>query len=209
MDINKERAVNKIKLCIFDMGGVTIKSGFDTITGISRILKLQPDKFLSIAGENLHLLYAGKINSGQFWEKFSKNSGLEIQNDLWLKFFKPVSNQRVVNLVSRLKKFVRVVAGTNTIESHYLYLKERGYFDIFDDVYASCIIGFAKPELKFFNYIMESEDCQPAETIFIDDKKENVKAAKELGINAILFRTVEVLKKEKLLNKIKGSGLDI
>jgi len=188
--------VNRIKLCIFDMGGVLLKGRFDVIIDISRILKLQPDKFLSIAGENLHLLYSGEINSHQFWERFSKNSGLEIQDDLWSRFFQPTSNERVVNLVLKLKKFVKVVAGTNTTESHYWHVKEKGYFDIFDAVHASYKIGFAKPESKFFNYIMESEDCRPMETIFIDDQKENVKAAEELGINAILFRTVEILKKD-------------
>ena len=43
---------------------------------------------------------------------------------------------------------------------------------------------------------MEFEGCKPAETIFIDDQKENVRAAKELGIKGILFRTAEILEKD-------------
>jgi len=196
MMLPREKIESKIKLGIFDMGGVVIKGGFDVLIDISKALKLQPDKFLSIGGENLNLLLIGKIDSGQFWERFSRDCGFEIEDDLWSRFFKPVLNQRCVNLISRLKKFIRIVAGTNTIESHYLIQKKRKYYHIFDAVYASCKIGFAKPESKFFNYIMEFEGCKPAETIFIDDQKENVRAAKELGIKGILFRTAEILEKD-------------
>ena len=196
MTLPREKIESKIKLCIFDMGGVVIKGGFDVLIDISKSLKLQPDKFLAIGGENLHLLMIGKINSRQFWERFSRDCGLEIEDDLWSRFFKPVLNQRCVNLVLRLKKFMRVVAGTNTFESHYLIQKKRKYYHFFDAVYASCRIGFAKPESKFFNYIMESEGCRPMETMFIDDEKENVRAAEELGIKAILFRRAEILEKD-------------
>jgi len=48
----------------------------------------------------------------------------------------------------------------------------------------------------FFEYILRKEQIKAREAVFIDDDPENVEGAAELGLEAILFRDADTLKKE-------------
>jgi putative hydrolase of the HAD superfamily len=48
--------------------------------------------------------------------------------------------------------------------------------------------GIAKPDRRIFDLTCERMGTQPAEMIFLDDAKQHLAAARELGIHAILFR---------------------
>jgi putative hydrolase of the HAD superfamily len=64
-------------------------------------------------------------------------------------------------------------------------------------VYASHIIGFAKPDREFYCHILERESCRPEETFFTDDTAINVDAAARIGMNAFHFTESSILR-EKL-----------
>ena len=58
-------------------------------------------------------------------------------------------------------------------------------FDLFDGVVTSGEAGFAKPDERMFEYLLEKYDLYSYDCLFIDDKKSNVVAAEGLGIRAI------------------------
>jgi HAD superfamily hydrolase (TIGR01509 family) len=45
----------------------------------------------------------------------------------------------------------------------------------------SCEIGYEKPDPRAFQFLLEELDLPPNLCTFIDDKKENVEAARALG----------------------------
>lgn len=51
----------------------------------------------------------------------------------------------------------------------------------------SCDDKLRKPDKKAFELILERLKVRPEESIFIDDKQENIDAAEKLGIKTILF----------------------
>ena len=51
----------------------------------------------------------------------------------------------------------------------------------------SCECGFVKPEREIYELLLSRYGLSPDETIFIDDREENVAAAAELGITPFLF----------------------
>ena len=57
---------------------------------------------------------------------------------------------------------------------------------LFDQVYLSFECGMRKPELEFFQNILEKEQLIAEECLFIDDRIENIDAAIQLGINTHL-----------------------
>jgi putative hydrolase of the HAD superfamily len=61
------------------------------------------------------------------------------------------------------------------------------YKSLLDSEFYSCFIGSAKPEAAFFEKVIAQLGCQASAVLFLDDRLENVQAAKRLGINAILF----------------------
>ncbi len=184
-----------MELCIFDMGGVVCEN---TRVGpfIVEHLGISSDEFYSLANKaQLQLLETGKITVDEFWLHFGQEFGESIGEDLWRKFFKPQRIPGTIAIIKELKKQVRVIAGTNTIDSHYRVHLERGDYEIFDTVYASHQIGFAKPDKEFYRWILQKEGCADyAKVAFVDDSLVNVQAARELGIQGIHFIDPEDLR---------------
>ena len=186
-------------LFIFDMGGV-VTNTFD-ITKVSQKLGISNDLFWKICKngyENFWDEYQkGFIQTIDFWKKFniySKEYQIpEVKHDLFHLEFHPSKKTGTVDLILKLKKKHRVVCGTNTIESHYDNHLERGDYLFFNKTYASNKIQAIKPNLDFFELILDAEGYSPQESFFVDDKIENVNAAKSLGINAVLFESEEDL----------------
>jgi HAD superfamily hydrolase (TIGR01509 family) len=51
----------------------------------------------------------------------------------------------------------------------------------------SCEIHLGKPDLKIYQYLLDHCNLDPAETIFIDDRIDNVEVAAKLGITPFHF----------------------
>jgi len=185
-------------LYIFDMGGV-LAMNCEMITIIHKYLKITEEQFFIYADEDFRRLLEGKMRSYEFWKQFSLKSGQEIKEELFSKYFNPSINEETKDIIIQLKNHSRVVCGTNVIDAHYNYLLKRGDYDIFDKVYASHLIGISKPNPDFYRYILEKEGVNPKETIFVDDREENIIAAQNMGIKSILFKESAVLK-ELLIN---------
>jgi len=99
-------------------------------------------------------------------------------------------------MIEQLKSNSRVICGTNTIDSHYYYLLNQGVYDIFDEVYASNLMGISKPDPDFYWHILNKEGIKPENTIFVDDTEENILSAQKIGINSILFTDSDSLRQQ-------------
>lgn len=209
-------------LFIFDMGGV-VTNTFNMNKIYEKLNLSKEDFFnICRQGKDIwHEFEIGKINTNQFWDFFNKRVGLlqrsvidgffneledlkfssedKIQQinhfdyDLFRLYFHPVTNEKTVELIELLKNNNRVVCGTNTIQSHWENHMERGDYSYFHQTYASNKIGFAKPDKRFFEIILEAEGFTPDQAFFTDDKIENCDAAAAVGINTVHFTTAEDL----------------
>ena len=191
-------------LYIFDMGGV-LTCNFNDIPVISDYLGITEKEFFVYTGENFSKLLDGKINSNEFWVRFSLRYGKKVKEELFGKFFNPGTIQGTKDIIKQLKSDSRVICGTNTIDSHYYYLLNQGDYDIFDEVYASNLMGISKPDSDFYRYILRKEGIMPENTVFVDDTEENILSAQKIGINSILFTDSDSLRQQiKTFNNSKG-----
>lgn len=182
-------------LYIFDMGGV-LCCDFNDIPVISNYLGITEENFFIYSGENFRELLDGKIDSNEFWVRFSLRYGKKIKEELFGKYFNPGIIRETKDIIKQLKNDSRVVCGTNTIDSHYYYLLNQGSYDIFDEVYASNLMGISKPDPDFYRYISKKEGIEPENIIFVDDTEENIISAQKIGINSILFTDSDSLKQQ-------------
>ena len=61
-----------------------------------------------------------------------------------------------------------------------------------------------KPDKAIYNLLMNRYQLEPQECVFLDDLKDNIKTAKELGMHTILFTTKEEAQDElRKLNVLK------
>ena len=66
----------------------------------------------------------------------------------------------------------------------------------FDHRTFSCDVRCAKPLPEIYQSCLEGLRTAPGQTVFLDDREENVLAAEQLGIEAVLFRNVEEAARE-------------
>ena len=67
------------------------------------------------------------------------------------------------------------------------FLREQPVYRHFDGDVVSCEVGMAKPEPAIYDLLLERFALEPTQTLFIDDRKENVEAAAEKGIHTLHF----------------------
>lgn len=64
-------------------------------------------------------------------------------------------------------------------------IPEFGLRGLFDAYVVSAYIGLRKPQTSFYQCALDLSQRAPAQCVFIDDREENVAAARELGIHGI------------------------
>lgn len=101
----------------------------------------------------------------------------------------------MLNLVQKLSENYRLFLlsdqmkfRTNFISAEYLSALP------FEKSYFSSETGLLKPNPKTFQQILTENDLKVEETIFVDDRKNNIEAANKLGIHGVLFTSYEDLK---------------
>jgi putative hydrolase of the HAD superfamily len=149
----------------------------------------------------------GEICENDLWSLYTEITGRTIPlcetEHLLGKFFHPKMNEPIVQIVQQLKATgMRVTVGTNVIDAHYNIHKKLGQYDIFDKVYASHLMGIAKPDKTFYAYILKAEGIKAQDAFFTDDTIENVNAAANAGINAFHCASAQALK-----NQLRSLGL--
>lgn len=86
-------------------------------------------------------------------------------------------------LIKQLKEAgYRLFVLSNMSKEYIVYLRKMDVYSAFDDEVISCEVGLIKPEKEIYSLLIERYNLDPAQTMFIDDRKENVDAAAALGI---------------------------
>lgn len=76
----------------------------------------------------------------------------------------------------------------------YLFLKSKDRLDFMpymDGAVISYQIQMIKPDQEIYEYILNKYGLLPEESVFIDDRPENVEGAKAVGMSGILFENFE------------------
>jgi len=97
-------------------------------------------------------------------------------------------NSPVVETLNRLKPTYRMVMLSNTDVMRLGFIKER--FPealLFDEYVLSYEVGFTKPHPLIYQIAVDKAEVSPNECLFIDDRAENIEAARQLGIQTIHF----------------------
>lgn len=76
---------------------------------------------------------------------------------------------------------------SNMSKEYIAFLRKMEVYHYFDGEIISCEVGATKPEKEIYQLLLERYDLNPKDTIFIDDRKENVDAAATEGITPFFF----------------------
>ncbi|WP_338014423.1 HAD-IA family hydrolase [Deinococcus cavernae] len=102
------------------------------------------------------------------------------------KYLKAVPNARAVLLALR-GRGLKIGVLSNTLPSIERTLEAIGLGDVVDVALATCTLGVHKPELEAFTLAAQAMQVHPREVLFVDDRQENVDAARQVGMHAYLI----------------------
>jgi putative hydrolase of the HAD superfamily len=110
--------------------------------------------------------------------------------DYWFKAEHNLNFDLIKNIRELREKNIKCVLATNQEKYRLEYMKKEMDFEsIFDKIYSSNLIGFKKPDIQYYDYILNDLNEDPANIIFYDDNQENIESTKSLGINSHLYNS--------------------
>jgi len=141
------------------------------------------------------------VSEEEFWEHIERNYGMSKKKAARIAYSLCSVKKPVLKLVRRLRKRYKVAVLSNHMENWFNHLIARHRLaNEFDFIFTSFGERLAKPDKRIFRRVLKKTGMKPSECIFIDDQKHYVKAASELGINTVHFKTAKDL--EQKLGKL-------
>ena len=195
--------MSEIKCVLFDIGGVLVDWHMSWITSeVSKRFGIEESLLGEAFSKYLHELDSGKIDEKIFWQKIADEVDSEsLYNNtesLWDTYFRKNAklNHDVTNLAKIIKSKSYMMGIVSNIEQvTHRIVDEWNILDDFEHHFMSYQIGFSKPDPRIYKHVLSKLPFEANEMFFVDDKKSNVDAAKESGLNSVLFDGFSKLKK--------------
>ena len=192
-----------IKNIIFDMSEVIISGYIGVEKIIERNTNISEKEFLKRKEETLDIFFDTmrcKYSENEYLEELLKDTNWNLTKDELKSFIRQNLNIPVngtMEIIRKLKNNYNLILLSDYIAEWLDYIYENNTdIDIFEHKYFSYAHGKIKIDEGFFQYVLEDLNICPNDTIFIDDRKDNVDTAKKIGIQGIIFENAKQLEKE-------------
>ena len=178
-----------IRAVIFDFFGVICSDDYWRYVRRDR----QTDSEFRAFSEEVNL---GKMPWQTFVEKVAKttNTSVEAVNKM---YESERIDPRVAALIDELHKDYKTALLTN---AHHEFiddvLKQNHLATLFDEVFVSSRLGVVKPDPAIFEYALEKLSVKPEEVVYIDDLERHAASAREVGMQAIVYKDFEQMRHE-------------
>jgi putative hydrolase of the HAD superfamily len=108
------------------------------------------------------------------------------------------ANAQMVAWLRELRRAgIKTALLSNIHPAMIAYLRENfDWLDLFDFKTFSAEVRLIKPEPAIYEHTLRGLAAAPHETLFVDDREVNVQAARDFGIHALRFRSVEELRQD-------------
>ena len=192
-----------IEVIVFDLGGVIVNVNFKSPLGMlfdnsgaeSNTFK---DKFNF--SKLLRQYDMGIISAVDFHEKIIDHLDIELSFDEFIRASNDAieaGDDGIDDIVKSLSKKYKLAILSNTNPVHYEYIKEKySIIELFDHILLSYEMGTVKPDAAAYEKLIKTTSVLPSQHLFIDDRIENICAAKEIGMDGIHYISIENLRME-------------
>ena len=176
------------RVFLFDVGNV-IKYPFDLEKFYNLLnIKEEYNIFKEFFKKICSLVESGKISDEDFFNGIIREYDLDIDLDEIIDFYNQSNgeyNLEVLDLLKRIKdngNKVYILSNLKKIDyNNFIRDISKDYYDKF---YKSYEIGYNKPDKEIYEYVIKDIGVNPSNILFFDDKENNVKYSKELGIDS-------------------------
>lgn len=163
-----------IKFIAFDFVGVLVNERDIELTDVE-------NKLERMFGPNLndsdYLIEARKL--------IEKDSIIMNTTESLIEKLYKVKDRDIFKKIKEKHPNVKIIIATNHLSFVRNFIGESFDVDYLDDLIISAEIHKIKPNVDFYKYLLDKYKINSKELLFIDDNKENVDSAKNIGILTI------------------------
>jgi putative hydrolase of the HAD superfamily len=193
--------MKKIRWIVFDFGGViSKKQNTDTIKEMCRILSITINEFPLFYTRQRKDYDSGIIDAHTYWTRTVKLAGKRVEEtnieklieyDIksWLDI-----NEEMIEYIQSIRDKVNLALLSNMTFDTLKEIYNQYWFDLFKTKILSFEKRVVKPDLKIYDICLKELNIEANQVLFIDDSKENVKTAQQMGMNAIKFTDCKSMK---------------
>lgn len=198
-----ERKNTKIKALAFDLGRVLFDFDFNiALDKIKDRIGVSGDYILNdMFKEELVLNFEkGLINPKDFYSQFKSKTKCDIGYEEFVSVWSGIFTLKedTFSLLRSLKPLYKLILISNINKLHYEFLKQKypEVFDFFDTEILSFKVNAMKPSKSIYDKIITQGKVNKNEVVYIDDRKDLIAAAEELGFKGVQFVDSSQCKKD-------------
>lgn len=199
----------KIKAIIFDLGGVVVHGGYLDFIRHFCAACLTPLGRKKIA--NLErLANLGEVSEQEFYQKIQKvfRVHMTVKQMHELIVHKMTTDKGLVKFIPQLQK-TKVALFSNSIGHMATEVIRRRHIPtrkLFDQVFISSNLHLVKPDRQAYSYVLHQLQVKPREALLVDDRLENIRGAREIGMEGVLYKNFTQFKKALKKYALFGSA---
>ena len=206
-------AINQV---LFDIGGVLGSNGWDREQRAVAVEKfaLDGEDFQYRHEETVGAFESGQISLDEYLDVTVFWQPRAFSRDDFKRFMFSLSTPWAdsLDVVRRLRQRTRgrptrVRMATLNNESRELNEYRIRYFglcELFDVFFSSCWLGVRKPTRQIYEHVLGMTQADPASSVFVDDREQNLAPARALGMQTIRFTSAD-----QLSRSLAGLGFDV
>ena len=192
-----------LRAVIFDYGRVlTGPPDPAAHDALLRIMGLSSDRLDGLYWADRQAYDEGKLTGLEFWRKLGREAGLTLSEpaiaelNLWDARMWTRGDAAMLAWQLKIKQRGLLTAIVSNMGDavHEHMVRELDWLGRFDVLVWSYQLRVAKPDPAIYRYALERLGTRPEETLFLDDKAENVETAAKMGMKGLIFSTVEKLR---------------
>jgi putative hydrolase of the HAD superfamily len=209
----------KIKNIIFDFGGVILD--IDPQLTINEFINLglkDPERLLTSGFmEDIAAKFERGILTPEVFRTKLRNF-LQVDatdqqlDEAWNALLFDIPSERIA-VIEQVKKHYLTLLLSNSNEIHYdLFVRDlqlrfgyREFDELFHKAYFSFDLHLSKPNPEVYEFVINQHELDPAKTLFIDDREDNIEVAQQLGFKTYLLQKPERVRDLFVDGKLKPS----
>jgi FMN phosphatase YigB (HAD superfamily) len=182
-----------VRAIAFDWGGIFTDGTFDSsaVRNLSALFGVPESQVAETYFPLMERFEAGEFDIDVFHARFTARSGLNAEPDVFKRTFLGSVRERkaMYDLLATIPERYIVGMLSNNVPVLCDHVRNDPRMSRMDHFVFSNEIGVRKPEPEAFAHLTKALGVPPAETVFIDDNPDNIKACRELAYQGVLLET--------------------
>ena len=201
--------MTELRHIFFDIGGVLGSNGWDREQREKAVQQfdLNAEDFQWRHEEVMGEWEEGSITLNEYLDVAVFHTPRNFSRDEFVKFMysQSVPNEatiQIARLLSREAGYTLMTLNNEAAELNIHRIEKFGISQIFEAFLSSCWLGVRKPIRRFYYRALGIAQAEPATSLFIDDRQQNLIPASAFGMNVLLFKSATQLRSdlERLLD---------